>query len=64
MAIQEVETQRSKAKEIVERVKKEAMERKIDVEEEIVLSEEIEKGILEAAKKHRADLIIMGRRGK
>lgn len=64
MAIQEVETQRSKAKEIVEIVKKEAMERKIDVEEEIVLSEEIEKGILESAKKHRADLIIMGRRGK
>ncbi|MFN4132192.1 MAG: universal stress protein [Caldimicrobium sp.] len=63
MAIQEVETQKSKAREILTRVKKEALEKNIEVNEDIVLAEEIEKGIVEAAEKYNADLIVMGRRG-
>ncbi|MFN3504913.1 MAG: universal stress protein [Caldimicrobium sp.] len=64
IAPQEVETQISKAKEILERVKKEAVKRGLEVETDIILEEEIEKGILEGAQKHQADLIVMGRRGK
>lgn len=45
MAIQEVETQKSKAREILERVKREAIEREIEVETKIHMAEEIEKGI-------------------
>ena len=63
MAIQEVETQKSKAREILERVKREAIEREIEVETKIHMAEEIEKGIAEVAKDLYVNLIVMGRRG-
>lgn len=63
IAIEEVETQKSRAREVVERVKREAIERDIDVETKIILSDSIEEGIAKTAEEVQANLIVMGRRG-
>ncbi|MFN3406842.1 MAG: universal stress protein [Caldimicrobium sp.] len=64
IAPQEVETEISKAKEILQKVKQEATNRGLEVETDIILAEEIEKGIISGAEKYQANLIVMGRRGK
>lgn len=63
MAIQEIETKKSAGREIVERVKREAVEKGIEVEGEVIVAKEIEEGIAEFARKVGANLIVMGRRG-
>lgn len=63
MAMKEIETKKSAGREIIERVKREAVEKGIEVEGEVIVAREIEEGIADFAKKVGASLIVMGRRG-
>ncbi|MCS7150587.1 MAG: universal stress protein [Caldimicrobium sp.] len=63
IAADEVDVQKAKAKEVIERVKEEALQNEIEVDTKVVLAEAIEDGVITAAEEEKADLIVMGRRG-
>lgn len=63
MAMKDIETKKSAGREIIERVKREAVEKGVEVEGEVIVAREIEEGVADFAKKVGANLIVMGRRG-